>query len=455
MMQRKPVESYRPVVLTVAGSDSGGGAGIQADIKAIEAGGCFAASAITAVTAQNTIGVQAVEVLEPNIIEDQITAVCDDLAVAAIKTGMLASESVIETVEAAISAVDAPLVIDPVMVAASGDRLLDRQAEAAYESLIDGATIVTPNADEATVLTGIDIETIDDAIEAGEMICDMGAEAALTKGGHWGDDRIEDVLITDDTVETITHDRVESAATHGSGCYLASSIAAGLARGDDLSSSVSTAIEDTARAIRYHLDIGQGPGSVHHLASLRTDAAAIETQTRAAALVQRLREGHIDRLVPEVGMNIGVALPHAEVPDEIAAIDGRLVKAGDDIVQAGPIRFGASGHVARYLLEVREHAPEYRVAANCRFDSDVEAAMIALDWPLLEVDREDQPDAVAQREGGTMPWVAETAYGGDDRPVAVFDRGAVGKEAMVRLVATNPSTLGDRLLDLADELAEP
>ncbi len=453
-MKRQPAESYRPVVLTVAGSDSGGGAGIQADIKAIEAAGCFAASAITAVTAQNTVGVQDIEVLDPDMIEAQIGSVTDDLAVAALKTGMLATEEVIDTVATAIDAVDAPVVIDPVMVAASGDRLLDSDAEAAYASLIEDATIVTPNADEATVLTGIEIETIEDAIEAGELLCEQGAEHTLIKGGHWGDDRIEDVLLTPDGVETITHDRIETDATHGSGCFLASSIAAGLARGESVSEAVPTAIADTARAIRYHLDIGQGPGSVHHLASLRTEAAAVETISMTAALSSRLLEGEIEPLVPEVGMNLAVALPHAEVPSEVAAIDGRIVRAGGDVVQAGPVRFGASGHVARYLLEVREHVPEYRAAANCRFGEDVEAAMTALEWPRLEVDRDGQPDTVAQREGGTMPWVAETAYGGDDRPIAVFDRGAVGKEAMVRVVATTPSTLGDRLLELAEAVAD-
>lgn len=453
-MSRRAAETYRPVVLTIAGSDSGGGAGIQADIKAIEASGCFAASALTAVTAQNTRGVQAVEVLESEIIEEQIASVLDDLAVAAIKTGMLATQEVINTVADSLADLQAPLVVDPVMVAASGDRLLDREAESAYESLIESATVVTPNADEATVLTGIDIDSIDDAIEAGESITDMGATAALIKGGHWGSEQIEDVLITDEGIETFTHDRVSTDATHGSGCFLASSIAAEVAKGQPVSNATATAISDTARAIRYHLDIGEGPGSVHHLASLRTEAAAIDTRMTAAALVERLREGPIVHLIPEVGMNIGVALPHAEIPAEIAAIDGRLVRASEGVVQAGPIRFGASGHVARYLLEVREHEPGYRAAANCRFGEDVEAAMTALEWPVLEIDRENQPEAVAEREGGTMPWVAQTAYGDGDGPVAVFDRGAVGKEAMVRLVATNPTTLGDRLLELATAVTE-
>ena len=448
---RSPAPTYRPIVLSIAGSDSGGGAGIQADIKAIEAAGGFAATALTAITAQNTVGVEDVEVLESSIIEAQLDAVIDDLAVAGIKTGMLATTEVIETVDAAIVGVDAPVVIDPVMVAASGDRLLDATAEQAYETLIDGATLVTPNADEATVLTGITITDADDAVEAGEVLLDLGADAALIKGGHWGDDLIIDTLVTAETTETITHDRIATNATHGSGCYLASSIATLLARGAKLTDAVGTAIADTSRTIRYHLDIGEGPGSVHHLAPLRTRAAVGETIETATMLIDRLQRSGIDPIVPEVGMNIGIALPHAEIPQEIVAIDGRLVRTSEGIVQAGPVRLGGSGHVARYLLAVREHVPAYRAVANVRFTEAIEEAMEALGWETHEIDREDQPTAVAEREGGTMGWVAATVYGEGAAPAAVFDRGAPGKEAMVRVVTTNPIELGDRLIALAEE----
>lgn len=449
---RSASPAYRPVVLTVAGSDAGGGAGIQADLKAIEAAGCFGASAITAVTAQNTVGVQEIEVLDPAMVTGQIEAVTDDLAVAAVKTGMLATESVIDAVTDSLESIDVPLVIDPVMVAASGDRLLDQAAEAAYDDLIEGASLVTPNADEAAVLTGVEIDDVEAAVEAGEALVDRGAQAALIKGGHWGSDRIEDVLVTEDAVETITHERIDSDATHGSGCFLASTIAARLARGEELSDAAATAIADAGRAIRYHLDIGEGPGSVHHLASLRTKAAVASTIETTEKLVSRLETADVGGLVPEVGMNVGVALPHAERTDEVAAIDGRLVRTGDAVARAGPVRMGGSGHVARYLLAVRELDPSYRAAANCRFTPAVETAMAELDWPTIEVDRADQPATVADQEGGTMQWVAETAYGGSGDPVAVYDRGAVGKEAMVRLIETSPTSLGDRMLELAGAL---
>lgn len=453
VMTRQAAPTYRPVVLTVAGSDSGGGAGIQADIKAIEAAGCFATSAVTALTAQNTTGVADVDVTDPSVVAAQIDAVADDLAVAAVKTGMLATEPVIEVVAERLATMECPTVIDPVMVAASGDRLLDEAAEAAYDGLIEQATIVTPNADEAAVLTGIDIEDVDDAIDAGDAIVELGAEAALIKGGHWGGDRIEDVLVTTETVETITHSRVDTAATHGSGCFLASTIAAHLARGGLMRDAVATAIEDTGRSIRYHLDIGGGPGAVHHLATVRTAAAVDETLRTADALIDRLQRGSVQPILPEVGMNVGVALPHAEVPDEIAAVDGRLVASRGEVVRAGPISLGGSGHVARYLLAVREHAPAIRSAANCRFTPAVEAAMDELGWATLEVDRGDQPEDIASPEGSTMGWVAETAYG-EGHPVAVFDRGAPGKEAMVRVVSESPTDLGDRLLALADAVGE-
>src|SRR6056297_808146 len=232
-MQRRESPVSPPVVLTIAGSDSGGGAGIQADLKTIEAGGAFGTSAITSVTAQNTTGVQGSHLLPTDDIAAQIRAVREDFDVAAVKTGMLATSEVIDLV--AERAPDLPnLVVDPVMVATTGDRLLAAEAEDAYEDLVAEAALVTPNADEAEVLTGRAIAGPDDAAAAGRDIVEMGADAALVKGGHVPGDEVVDTLVTAESVTTFRHDRVDTEATHGSGCTLSSAIATRLAHGDDL-----------------------------------------------------------------------------------------------------------------------------------------------------------------------------------------------------------------------------
>ena len=258
-----------PIALTIAGSDSGGGAGIQADLATFAAHGVFGTSAITAVTAQHTRGVESAHVLPPAAVGAQIDAVTDDFAVDAAKTGMLASTEIVELVTERVATAPFPLVVDPVMVATSGDRLLDREAETAYGDLIAEATVVTPNADEATVLTGVEIADREDARTAGERLLEWGVEAALVKGGHVPGETVVDVLVAagDDgpIVTQLEHPRIEGVATHGSGCTLAAAIASRLARDEDVESAVSGATDFVWRAIRSYADVGRGPGAVNPL----------------------------------------------------------------------------------------------------------------------------------------------------------------------------------------------
>jgi hydroxymethylpyrimidine/phosphomethylpyrimidine kinase len=258
----------RPVALTIAGSDSGGGAGIQADVQTMAAHGAFATSVITAATAQNTRGVEGTHVLPPEEVAAQYDAVLDDFAVGAAKTGMLATAEIIETVADRVADLDAPLVVDPVMVAESGDRLLASAAESAYEDLLAEATLVTPNVDEAAVLVDIEPTTPKECQQAGEALLEFGVDAALLKGGHAAVDPVADVLVTEDGTRTFEHARIDTDATHGSGCTLSSAITARLACGDDLETAVETATAFMERAIEHHYDVGQGTPPVNHLVDL-------------------------------------------------------------------------------------------------------------------------------------------------------------------------------------------
>ncbi len=451
--QRAPVSP--PVVLTIAGSDSGGGAGIQADLKTIEAGGAFATSAITSVTAQNTTGVESTHVLPLAEIEAQCAAVFSDFDVAAVKTGMLATSDVVDLVTDRVAAMEAPAVVDPVMVAASGDRLLEPDAEAAYEHLAAEATLVTPNADEAEVLTGVDVTDTERAREAGEQIVEMGADAALVKGGHVPGEEVVDVLVTGETVETISHPRVDTDATHGSGCALSSAVATRLAHGDDLPAAVESGVGLLGRSVRYGLDVGEGPGAVHHMVDLRDRAERQSAVERVAEVVRQFVARDVSPLVPEVGMNVVGATPYAEVPSDCAAVEGRIARTLDGVAATRSVRVGASSHVARFLLAAREYDPALRFAVNCRFDEEVESALDALDGPVAGYDRADEPADVKAEEGHTMGWGARQAFESvEGTPVAVFDRGEVGKEPMVKLLARDSATLLDRTVTLLDALGE-
>ncbi len=254
-------------VLIAAGSDSGGGAGIQADIKAVTALGGFAATAITALTAQNTRGVFGVQGVAPEFIQRQMRVVLEDIGADAIKTGMLHTAEVIgavcEVIEA--EAEDMYLVVDPVMVATSGDSLLDAGAEKVLaERLIPLATVLTPNVPEAERLSGLTIESPDDMRRAGDKLLALGPDAVLLKGGHIKGKSVIDLLMTEDSVETFASPRIETRHTHGTGCTLASAIATGLAQDLPLSEAVARARDYLHEAIRTAPGYGAGHGPVNH-----------------------------------------------------------------------------------------------------------------------------------------------------------------------------------------------
>lgn len=255
-------------VLIVAGSDSGGGAGIQADIKTVTALRAYAATAVTAVTVQNTQGVSDVVPIPAETVAAQMRAVLSDIGADAIKLGMLHSTAVIEAVAQEIDALDTrvDLVVDPVMVATSGDKLLQDDAVIALRNLlVPAATLLTPNMPEAAVLTGKPVETLDDQKRAGDALMGLGPRAVLIKGGHGSDDVLYDVLVTEESIEVMTGPRFDTKHTHGTGCTLASAVAALLAQGVELREAVYGAREFVQAAIQTAPGFGNGSGPLNHM----------------------------------------------------------------------------------------------------------------------------------------------------------------------------------------------
>jgi len=264
-------------VLIVAGSDSGGGAGIQADLKTVTALGGFAATAIVALTAQNTLGVRGVMPVPPEFIRDQIRAVLDDIGADAIKTGMLHDSAAIEAVcdEIAARAKGVPLVADPVMVAKGGHRLLAPEAvETLKRRLLPLAAVITPNLPEAEALAGRPIPDAAAMREAGRMLLALGVPAVLLKGGHLPGSTVTDLLVTEGGVESFESPRIETRHTHGTGCTLASAIAAGLAQGMALRDAVARARAYVRAAMLAAPGIGRGHGPLGHGVTL--DPARLE-----------------------------------------------------------------------------------------------------------------------------------------------------------------------------------
>lgn len=270
-----------PVALTIAGSDSSGGAGIQADLKTFTALGVFGASAITALTAQNTQGVRGILAVEPGFVREQVDAVVEDLPVAAVKTGMLADAGIVRVVADLAGAGRLPrLVVDPVMVASSGDRLLEQAAEQLYvEALLPLATVVTPNLREAEVLLGGPIRTLAEQREAARALGALGAATVVVKGGHAvGDDPDEavDVFWDGAAVHELRSPRIPTRNTHGTGCTFAAAIAAFLAAGRDVPGAVGAAKEFVWRAVQRSAgwQLGSGHGPLDHLTPMSADPSS-------------------------------------------------------------------------------------------------------------------------------------------------------------------------------------
>ena len=257
------------VALTIAGSDSGGGAGIQADLKTFAAHGVYGLSAITAVTAQNTVAVTGVQEIEPAMVSAQIAAVVSDFPVGAAKTGMLSSAAIIRVVAKAVDRHGLRVVVDPVMVAKSGDRLLRSDAvDALRQDLLPKAALLTPNLPEAADLTGRKVENEAQMRAAGEILLGMGAAAVLMKGGHLEGDEIVDLFLDGRGATEFRSQRIRTRATHGTGCTLSAAVAANLARGRELLEAVERAREYLRTAMLRAVPLGAGHGPLGHLPEL-------------------------------------------------------------------------------------------------------------------------------------------------------------------------------------------
>lgn len=260
------------IALTIAGSDSGGGAGIQADLKTFHQFGVFGTSVVVALTAQNTRGVRSVHLVPSRMVADQLAALAEDLPPAAVKTGMLATADLVTLIAETIADRGwSHYVCDPVMVATSGDRLLDSTAESVVRNrLVPLATIVTPNLAEAGVLTELDVQSEADMEAAGRRLLALGARAALVKGGHLDAETLTDLLVTPAGTRRFAHARLRTTSTHGTGCTLSAAITAGLAQGRGLEAAVADAVDFVHRAMLAAPNLGGGHGPLNHMVPART-----------------------------------------------------------------------------------------------------------------------------------------------------------------------------------------
>lgn len=436
--------------LTIAGSDSGGGAGIQADLKTFAALGVHGMSAVASVTAQNTVGVYETYDLPPELIAKQIDVVVEDIGVDAAKTGMLHSKEIIEVVAGKIAKHGFPTVVDPVMMAEVGAPLIQEDAvDTLREKLIPVAEVVAPNILEAQALTGIEIETVEDMRKAAVEISKFGAAAVVVKGGHLKQEKAVDVLYYDGDFFTFEADKYRDVGIHGAGCTFSAAIAAQLAKRMGVPEAVKTAKDFITQAIRFCLDVGRGVKPVDPLAIINLQ---LEKQ-KVLENVERAMDKFVShplsvKLVPEVGVNIAMALPKAESINEVVGLSGRIVKVGRAVQAVGEPVLGGSGHVGRVVLAAVDLDPSKRAAMNIRYGEDVLAAVRKLGLKIGSFDRGQEPEKVSTMEWGTKTAIKEAGH----VPDLVYDLGAVGKEPMIRLLGSDAETVVETALRVLDEL---
>ncbi len=427
------------IALTIAGSDSGGGAGIQADLKTFAALRVYGTSVITSVTAQNTVGVIGIQDMSPEFVGTQIDAVFTDIRVDASKTGMLSNSGIIKVVAEKLEEYSVEkYVLDPVMVAKSGDALLQKDAVSSLmERLVPLSYVVTPNLEEASLMSGVTIKTVEDMEEAARQIWEMGAETVVVKGGHLRGEA-QDVFY-DGEAHILRAERIETRNTHGTGCTFSSAVTAELAKGEDAFTAVRIAKEFITEAIRYSFSIGRGHGPTHHFAVLYREAEKYSVLQELQEAYEMLEGLGISSLIPEVQSNIVFALPGAQMPSEVAGFPGRIVRFKDRVKAVGCPEFGASSHMARVVLAAMGYDDSVRSCMNIRYGEDIIEAAEKAELVMGSFSREEEPEEIKKKEGSTLDWGTQTAIERAGKmPDIIYDEGGLSREAMIRVLGKNP-----------------
>jgi hydroxymethylpyrimidine kinase/phosphomethylpyrimidine kinase len=429
------------IALAIGGLDPSGGAGITGDVVTFAVLGVHGVAVATALTYQNTGGALGFWAVTDRDVRAQMEAVVSDVDVAAVKIGMVASDGVARALEPYLSNFRArgnPVVFDPVIKAGAGQPLYEGVPEKTFaDVIIPRATLVTPNAEELAYLIGDD-----SARSLGDLRTQVrvfhsrfGLPVAAT-GGHLGDagDAVVDLLFTGSEMREHRRGRVEGEI-HGTGCLFAGAVTAYLALGLDLVNAFERAEEYVTAALTSAFAAGRGSRLPDRTAAIFADAERWRVYNNVLRAVDVfVAASNTYKLIPEVGANVVYALPGARTTDEVCAVPGRIIRVtGRPHACQGPA-FGGSSHMARGVLAVMKHDPSVRAVMNLRFGEDVLAACAELNYAVASFDRRGEPGETADVEGQTMQWGIERAIAAAEGvPDVIYDRGASGKEPMVRL----------------------
>ncbi|HUG96624.1 MAG TPA: bifunctional hydroxymethylpyrimidine kinase/phosphomethylpyrimidine kinase [Nitrososphaera sp.] len=435
------------IALSIAGSDSGAGAGIQADLKTFSALGVYGCTAITAITAQNTRKVSEIFEVSPAMVEQQIRSVMTDMPPGATKVGMVYSRQTIDAVCRSLRGSKVPIVLDPIFAAGTGARLLRDDAFDSFVSkLLPICTLVTPNRIEAERLAGIRIRTEGDGTEAAKKISRLGAENVIVKGGHFGASSVTDLLLDNKNRMTrITNPRIKIEESHGSGCNFSSAVTAYLAKGAALHDACRMANEYVHVAIKNAVRVGRGLPVTNPLSAIYRDASRYHVLAELQAAVEQVGAlADFYKLIPETQTNFVYALPDAAGATEVAGVRGRIVRIGNSVVPASYIEFGASKHMASAIMGYMRVNPAFRSVINIRFNNELVKICRSL-FSVSSYDRSREPKGVKKKEGSSVAWGTLAALARNPKAEVIYHKGDVGKEPMITVFGRNPGEVAAKI----------
>ncbi len=443
------------VALSIAGSDSSSGAGIQADLKTFTTLGVYGCTAITAVTAQNTRHVTDIFEIGPNSIAKQIRSVIQDMPPDAIKIGMIYNKENIRTISREVKMIDAPIVLDPILSASSGGQLLLPDAfESFMTELIPLSTIITPNRLEAQKITGFKIVSRSDALRATRKIKDLGAKNVIIKGNLTEKEKVSDILMNSEgKLIEISNTRLSLEETHGTGCSFSAAITAYLAKGFSIIEACKLANKYVWDSFQDSLKIGKGLLVSNPAGSMYDYACKYLVMNELRVAIEKIEAiENFGKLIPETQSNIAYALPDAHELDHIAAIKGRFVKIGDSVITASSIiEFGASKHVGSAILAYMKVNRLIRSAMNIKYDEKIRKIIKSI-FKVSNYDRVKEPGHIMKKEGMSIFWGINCALAKYPEAEIIYHKGALGKEPMCIIFGSNPIEVVNKIRILLKHL---
>ncbi len=440
--------------LTIAGSDTSSGAGIQADLKTFSALGVYGTSVITSITAQNTKAVIKIDKVEPSTVRAQIKAVLDDIKVDAIKVGMVYNKEIIGAVASALKGVKVPIILDPIFKASTGAVLLREDAYSSFvKKLVPLANVITPNAIEAERLASMKIKNIEDAKTAALKIAKLGAKSVVIKGGHMQYKYAIDILYHDKNFVEFKGERIADRHFHGAGCMFSAALAAEIAKGKSVIAATKAANIFVKSAVMNAQKIGRGL----RVPSLEQKQYANKLLADLQKVVDKLENiDNLGMIIPESQSNIVFAKPDAKSIKDIAGVRGRIVKLNGSVKAASSVDFGASKHVASAILAVMRHDRSMRSAMNIKYDERIVAICKELGLKISNYDRRSEPQDIKTEEGMSVKWGIEQAIAKINAvPDVIYHLGDWGKEPMILVFGKEPMEVARKILGILGKYRKP